>query len=168
MKSAIILMLLSLIACGHPDIRETTIPALDPHGPPLENKVRDYVWYKVFKETKPPPQVVWHYEQCYSKARKKFITAVDLSKKKGDCTRVYSGLTDHKGFVSFVAWRGTFWHSAYVHELTHAWQNRNGRYDPRHEKYPEDWAQVKQINKFLELNIQNKTYNLEYENYSWE
>lgn len=96
---------------------------------PSQDEATRLVWFDSYGERSAPPIVYWSEETCPGTDGSK--TAVVAY---GKC---YSGLTFDAWNVA-VAWRGSFWQSAFAHELMHASQLRRGIQDPNHER-KEDW-----------------------------
>ena len=106
-----------------------------PMAPEAEARALEIVWTQAFAATETPPIVEWREDDCGGD-----VAGVRYQ------ARCYSGLylRDDR---ALVAWRESFFSSAYAHELMHALQWYRGVEDPEHER-PE-WQAVDAANATL-------------------
>src|SRR5690349_9889321 len=100
------------------------------------------VWDVYFQAEASPPVVTWWEESCPIMPEDT-RTAVYINNK------CYAGLFRDQLWQADVAWRGNFSHSAYSHELLHAWQSSRGIYDPTHSNA--EWDLIPIIDKDLSI-----------------
>lgn len=128
-----------LISCGLLSC-VTSEDHVEPTPRPNELYALTTVWDVYFQAEVDPPTVIWWDEPCPDDSAC-LDTAVVI---QGIC---YAGYFRPHLWQADVAWRGRFSQSAYVHELTHAWQATRGVFDANHES--DEWMLVDLINADL-------------------
>lgn len=100
-----------------------------PEPQPRQDEALQLVWVNTYGQHDAPPTIYWWKTNCPYSTKDKTAVVYNNS--------CYSGLTFSGDYIE-VAWRGSFYRSAFAHELMHALQLRRGYEDPDHE-IKADW-----------------------------